>query len=100
MPAYHYSNFLGVYFLSYLDGTLLGLNLGIADLAVVDDDGVAAGATGPRVGLANALGEFGVGVGQEELQQKSAANSRHGGSRGSHLQCRCRGPCWPYPRRS
>ena len=62
MPAYHYSNFLGVYFLSYLNSTLLGLNLGIADFAMVDDDGVAASATGPHVGPANALGELGVRV--------------------------------------
>lgn len=44
-------------------GSLLG---GVGDLAVVDDDGVAVG-TALGVSPADALGELGLGVGEEEL---------------------------------
>lgn len=47
-------------------GSLLG---GVGDLAVVDDDHVAVGAT-LLVSPADALGELGVGVGEEELNKK------------------------------
>ena len=53
--------------MTYLDSTLLGLNIGISDLSVVNNNGVAAGATGSIVGPTNALGELGIGVRQEEL---------------------------------
>lgn len=53
--------------LPYLDGTLLGLDLGVADLAMIDDNSIAARAAGRAVGPANALGELGIGVGKEEL---------------------------------
>lgn len=43
-----------------------GLTLGVGDLAVVDDDGVATSAA-LLVGPADALGELGLGVRQEEL---------------------------------
>lgn len=44
----------------------LGLTSGVGDLAVVDDDGVTVG-TAVGVSPADALGELGIGVGQEEL---------------------------------
>lgn len=45
-------------------GSLFG---GVGDLAVVDDDGVAVGAA-LGVGPADALGELGLGVGEEQLR--------------------------------
>lgn len=49
--------------LQHVLGSLLG---GISDLAVVDDEGVAVGAA-LGVGPADALGELGLGVGEEQL---------------------------------
>ena len=46
---------------------LSGLALGVGDLAVVDDDGVASSAA-LLISPAEALGEAGLGVGNEELQ--------------------------------
>lgn len=46
---------------------LSGLTLGVGDLAVVDDDGVATSAA-LLVGPADALRELGLGVRQEELR--------------------------------
>lgn len=51
-----------------LEHVLLALLGGVGDLAVVEDDGVAVG-TALGVGPANALGELGLGVGEEELKQ-------------------------------
>lgn len=44
-----------------------GLESGVGDLAVVDDDGETLGAA-LLIGPADALGELGIRVGQEELQ--------------------------------
>lgn len=52
---------------SYLDGTFLGLDLSVADLAVVNHNGIPTGATGRAVGPTNALRELGIGIGQEKL---------------------------------
>lgn len=52
--------------LTYLEVVLSGLTLGVGDLAVVDDDGVAASAA-LLISPADALGETGLGVGKEEL---------------------------------
>lgn len=52
---------------AYLEVVLSGLTLGVGDLAVVDDDGVATSAA-LLVGPADALGELGLGVRQEELE--------------------------------
>jgi hypothetical protein len=52
-----------------LKSVLGGLLGGVGDLAVVDDDHVAVGAT-LLVSPADALGELGVGVGEEELKKK------------------------------
>jgi len=52
---------------SHLDSTLLGLNISILDLAMVNNNGIATGATGSIVGPTNALGELGFGVRQEKL---------------------------------
>ena len=49
-----------------LKDVLLLLLLGVGDLAVVKDEGVTVG-TALLVGPANALGELGVGVGEEQL---------------------------------
>lgn len=54
--------------LSYLDSSLLSLDLSVANLAVVDDHRVPAGAARGIVSPANALGELGIGVGEEELE--------------------------------
>lgn len=51
-----------------LEHVLLALLGGVGDLAVVEDDGVAVG-TALGVGPANALGEAGLGVGEEELEK-------------------------------
>lgn len=55
---------------AYLDSTLLGLDIRIADLSVVNNNGIATGATGGIVGPTNALGELGIGVRQEELRKE------------------------------
>lgn len=52
---------------SYLDSALLSLDLGVTNFAVVDDDRIPAGTARRAIGPANALREFGVGVGEEEL---------------------------------
>jgi hypothetical protein len=52
---------------SYLDGAPLGLDLSIADLAVVNDNGITTRAPGRFISPANALGELSIGVGQEQL---------------------------------
>ena len=52
---------------AYLEVVLSGLTLGVGDLAVVDDDGVATSAA-LLVGPADALRELGLGVRQEELR--------------------------------
>lgn len=57
----------GFWGLSHLDSTLFGLNISIFDLAMVNDNGIATGATGSIVGPTNALRELGFGVGQEQL---------------------------------
>ena len=49
-----------------LEHVLRSLLGGIGDLAVVDDEGVAVGAA-LGVGPADALGELGLGVGEEQL---------------------------------
>lgn len=49
-----------------LENVLLLLLLGVGDLAMVDDNGVAVG-TALLVGPANALRELGLGVGEEQL---------------------------------
>lgn len=49
-----------------LEHVLLALLGGVGDLAVVENDSVAVG-TALGVGPANALGEAGLGVGEEEL---------------------------------
>jgi hypothetical protein len=49
-----------------LQNVLSGLLGSVGDLAVVEDDGVAVGAA-LVVGPADALGESGLGVGEEEL---------------------------------
>lgn len=50
--------------LQHVLGSLLG---GVGNLAVVDDDGVAVSAA-LGVGPADALGELGLGVGEEQLE--------------------------------
>lgn len=52
---------------SHLDRALLGLDLGVTNFAVVDDDRIPAGAARRAIGPANALREFGLGIGEEEL---------------------------------
>lgn len=52
---------------SHLDSALLSLDLGVTNFAVVDDDRIPAGAARCAIGPANALREFGLGVGEEEL---------------------------------
>lgn len=49
-----------------LENVLLGLLSGVGDLAVVDDQSVTVGAA-LGVGPADALGELGIRVGEEEL---------------------------------
>lgn len=49
-----------------LEHVLLALLGSVGDLAVVEDEGVAVG-TALGIGPANALGETGLGVGEEEL---------------------------------
>jgi hypothetical protein len=49
-----------------LQDVLSSLLGGVGDLAVVDDDGVAV-STALGVGPADALGELGLGVGEEQL---------------------------------
>lgn len=64
-----------------LEHVLLALLGGVGDLAVVEDDGVAVG-TALGVGPANALGEAGLGVGEEELEGSSQLimpQRKHGG---------------------
>lgn len=53
--------------LAYLDSSLLSFDLSVANLPMVDDHRVPAGAARGIVGPANALGELGIGVGEEEL---------------------------------
>lgn len=53
---------------AYLEVVLGGLESGIGDLAVVDDDGITLGAA-LLIGPADALGELGIRVGQEELKE-------------------------------
>jgi hypothetical protein len=55
---------------SYLDGASLGLDLSIADLAVVNDNGITTRASGCLISPANALGELSIRVGQEQLIAK------------------------------
>jgi hypothetical protein len=55
---------------SYLDGASLGLDLSIADLAVVNDNGITTRASGRLISPANALGELSIRVGQEQLIAK------------------------------
>jgi hypothetical protein len=52
--------------LQHVLSSLLG---GVGDLAVVEDDGVAVSAA-LLVGPADALGELGLGVGEEELENE------------------------------
>lgn len=52
-------------------GGLLG---GVDDLTVVDDDHVAVGAA-LLISPADALGELGLGVGEEELEEKDGSQS-------------------------
>jgi len=56
---------------SYLDGTPLGLDLGITNLAVVNDNGIPTSAPRGVISPSNALGELGIRVGKEELFGKS-----------------------------
>lgn len=59
----------------YLDNTLLGLDLSVANLAVVNDNGITTSTAGGTVSPSNALGELGIGVGKEELfKNMSVAN--------------------------
>ena len=60
---------------TYLKVVLGGLESGVGDLAVVQDDGVTLGAA-LLIGPANALGELGVGVGQEQLGEMSVNRNR------------------------
>lgn len=52
---------------SYLDGAPLGLDLRIADLAVVNDNGIATSASGCLISPANALRELSIGIREEKL---------------------------------
>jgi hypothetical protein len=52
-----------------LQDVLSSLLGGVGDLAVVDDDGVAVSAA-LLVGPADALGELGLGVGEEQLEKE------------------------------
>lgn len=54
----------------YLDGTSFGFNLRIADLTVVNDNRKSASASRRRISPTNALGEFGIRVGEEKLSIK------------------------------
>lgn len=67
IPLISHFAFPGYMCWSHLDSTLLGLNISILDLAMVNDNGIATGATGSIVGPTNALGELGFGVRQEKL---------------------------------
>lgn len=53
--------------ITYLDSTLLGLNLGIADLTVIDNDRISAGTARRLIGPANALGKLGIRIREEKL---------------------------------
>lgn len=53
--------------MAYLDNTPLGLDLGIADLAVIDNDRITACTTRCLIGPANALGKLGIGIREEKL---------------------------------
>jgi hypothetical protein len=57
---------------TYLHNAPLGLNLGVGDLAVVHDNGIATRAARVCVRPANALGELGLGVGKEQLGRPSS----------------------------
>jgi hypothetical protein len=53
---------------------LRGLESGVGDLAVVNDDGETLGAA-LLISPANALGEASLGVGKEELEDQSISNN-------------------------
>lgn len=63
-----------------------GLTLGVGNLAVVDDDGVATSAA-LLVGPADALGELGLGVRQEELEAISIIGLKDNQEKEGILQC-------------
>lgn len=52
---------------------LSGLESGVGNLAVVNDEGVTLGAA-LLIGPTNALGEASIGVGEEELENQSISN--------------------------
>ena len=54
----------------YLDNTPFGLDLGIADFTVIDNDRIPACAARRLISPANALGELGIGVREEKLSTK------------------------------
>lgn len=57
-----------------IEAVLGGLLGGVDDLTVVNDDHVAVGAT-LLISPADALGELGLGVGEEELEKKKDSQS-------------------------
>lgn len=61
---------------SYLDGTPLGLDLGITNLAVVNDNSIPTSAPRGSISPSNALGELGIRVGKEELSMKVSSWSK------------------------
>ena len=75
-----------------LQHVLRALLGGVGDLAVVEDDGVAVGAA-LVIGPADALGELGLGVGEEQLKSTMLVEGSLGHlhrrvtKRGFNVQC-------------
>lgn len=61
----------------YLHNTPFGLDLGIADLTVIDNDRIAARTARGLIGPANALRKLGIGIGEEELFYKINTSRRN-----------------------
>lgn len=82
-----------------LQGVHRGLLGSVGDLAVVDDEDVAVG-TALGVGPANGLGEFGIRVGEEELQELVDCFQAWLFFVSGVIQCHLPPHRWPCPRRS
>lgn len=65
---------------THFERTLSGFNVSICDLSVVNNQGIAAGATRSSVCPANALGELGISIRQEELYAISTRAFSHRGN--------------------
>lgn len=76
---------------TYLEHVLLALLGGVGDLAVVEDDGVAV-STALGVRPADALGELGLGVGEEELDITLESGDGRNQFVGKSVCVQCRRP--------